>query len=133
MPRYVIEEDRAIWVRDVYEVEADSADEAAEKHAGGDYGFLGFSLRDDVEHIDTAIASIEQTDATPFVRHPFAAPDHKPVVDAARELLDNLIDSGANQPELAPDDDEYPRDDDGNPWYSDCWKLYQALAAYDAG
>ena len=54
------------------------------------------------------------------------------VINAARTLLDNLIDADQHRPELAADDDEYPRDDDGNPWYSDCWELYQNLNAYDA-
>ncbi|MCX7424718.1 MAG: hypothetical protein NTW96_03680 [Planctomycetia bacterium] len=134
MPRYIIEEDRAVWVREVYEVEANSPEEAEEARGNGDYEFLGFSLRDNVEFLDSTVVSCEQTDAPPWMGHPEDEyePDEKPVIEAARELLDNMIDSGENHPELPSDDDEYPRDDDGNPWYSDCWKLYQAIEDYNA-
>jgi len=71
MPRYVIEEDRAIWVREVYEIEAESEEEAKELYYDGDYEYLGFSLKDSVDYIDCQPISIEQTDATPHMDHPF--------------------------------------------------------------
>ncbi|MCX7428800.1 MAG: hypothetical protein NTW96_24635 [Planctomycetia bacterium] len=54
------------------------------------------------------------------------------VIEAARELLDNIVDAGEHTPELGANEDDYPRDADGDPWYHDCWKLYQALTDYDA-
>jgi len=68
MPRYVIEEDRAIWVREVFEVEADTEDEALE--AEDERNFLGFTPGEHVAYLDPEVYSIEQTDATPFMTHP---------------------------------------------------------------
>ena len=56
----------------------------------------------------------------------------QPVVEAARELLNNLIDCDEHGPELGCDKNKYPLDQAGDPWYSDCWKLYQAFNTYDA-
>ncbi len=53
--------------------------------------------------------------------------------DAANELLCNLIDAGQYGPEPADvsEDDSYPRDEEGAPWYDDLWALKQTLEAFD--
>jgi hypothetical protein len=69
MARYVIEEDRVVWIREVYEVEADSLEEAEETYRDG--GYLGFSVKNTADWLDAERVSIEQTDATPWIDHPF--------------------------------------------------------------
>ncbi|MFH1921778.1 MAG: hypothetical protein ABIP48_18085 [Planctomycetota bacterium] len=131
MKRYVIEEDRAIWVREVCEVEAESEEEARDTFDQGDYEYLGCSLGDSIAFLDSSHVSCEQTDATPHMTHSAHKPDENPVIEAARTLLNNLIDADEYGPKLVTDD-EFPRDEDGDPWHTDCWELYQALNAYDA-
>jgi len=134
MPRYVIEQDRPIWVRQVYEVDAKSKEDVEDVLGSGDYEFLGFSLRDAVGSVDAIAVSCKQTNDTPEMKHPCNQPDPEPVVEAARAVLNNLIDADAYGPcecDAESTSADFPRDADGDPWYSDCWALRQALDAYD--
>ena len=79
MKRYVIAEDRAIWVREFYAVEVDETtleedqtpeDAARESHCEGGCDFLGFTLEDSVDMLDTHEHSLQETDDFPFLMHP---------------------------------------------------------------
>ena len=110
----------------------DEAMAAAGKSFDEAMATAGKTYDDAIEFLDSEVVSIEQTDATPYLDHPYNEPDAQPVVEAARELLNNLIDSDEHGPELGCDKNKYPLDQAGDPWYSDCWKLYQAFNIYDA-
>lgn len=55
---------------------------------------------------------------------------HLAVVEAASQVLNNLVDAGAHGPDLG-DYDGFPRDEQGDPWYHDLWALRAALALAD--
>ena len=70
MARFVIAEDRAVWVREFSVVEADSEEDAREMFYNvGEADYLGFSLKDSVARVDSQLLSIEQTDAMPYMDH----------------------------------------------------------------
>ncbi len=54
------------------------------------------------------------------------------LVNAADEVLRNIIDSGAYGPdEFDVFDLQFPVDEDGDRWFPDVWNLKQALAAFE--
>ena len=53
------------------------------------------------------------------------------VIAAARALLENLDDAHQTGPEENPATGDYPRDEDGRPWFHDTWDLRQALKIFD--
>jgi hypothetical protein len=70
MPKYQVSEYRAIWVKEFYEVEAASVDEAKELYWEGNYEYLGHELFDNVEFLDTADLEITESEIMPLVVHP---------------------------------------------------------------
>jgi hypothetical protein len=55
-----------------------------------------------------------------------AAPD---LLEAAEELLSNIIDTEAYGPDdIDPDDWDGPLDENGAAWYLDVWNLREAIA-----
>ena len=70
MPKYIITEDTATWLRSYYEVEAESVEEAEEALNNGDIEYLGFDMLDNVDFIDRQLVSIEESDARPFCTYP---------------------------------------------------------------
>lgn len=54
----------------------------------------------------------------------------KRLMDAANDLLCNLVDAGETGPMIVTSDhDDLPKDDDGNPVFSDVFELQQAVDA----
>jgi len=102
MSRYVIVEDRAIWAHKIYQVEAESADDAKRTYRRGDYEFLGYSLNGPVASVPVKV-SCEQTDATPHMDHPANQRDReafllRPIADLNLSVRSRkcLIQSGIN-------------------------------------
>ena len=59
MARYIIEELRPAWVREFYEVEAESEQDAEEGYMeGGRYGYLGHTLGDTIDLLGTEVKEI---------------------------------------------------------------------------
>ncbi len=61
-----------------------------------------------------------------------AIPEHlvSELLDAADSLMANLMDAGEHKPDLYDDEaNEYPTDEDGQPWYPDCLRLKNAIEA----
>ena len=143
MPRYIITQDEATWLRNYYavEVDADADDpenDARDKLFEGDYEWLGFDVGDNFENAENPIISIEQTDAMPFITRPAEPPDPAHVaalVEAAKALMIDAVDRGEAMP--GKDDceehaEDCPRDEDGNLWWPDYFAVYQALAPFAA-
>ena len=81
MPRFIIKQDRAVWHKEFYAVDAADAEEAEEKFNEGESDFLGFSTGDNVEHLSAdEPVDVEQMDeGLPFMAHPFDEPEPKPI------------------------------------------------------
>jgi len=57
----------------------------------------------------------------------------KDLLEAASELLGNIYDAGQQAPDVICDeDDDYPRDEDGDPVFHDVFALQQAVDALRA-
>lgn len=71
MARFIVSEERAIWVKDYWEVEAETAEDA--KEAFREKGkYLGHDLNDDVDLVpDGGPPSVEpMPDGVPYVEYP---------------------------------------------------------------
>jgi len=51
--RYIVEELRPVWVREFYEVDAENKEGAETAYLDGDYNYLGHTLSDNVEYVDS--------------------------------------------------------------------------------
>ena len=134
--RYVITEDQATWVRSFYAVNVPDgcdAGDAQEKFEEGHYEYLGFDLGSDFDHTERMLIGVERTDATPFITHPSNEPDPAQLaalVEAANSLLLDACDRGEAFPLNGDEQEDYPKDEDGNVWYPDYYNLHMALKPF---
>lgn len=70
MARFVIEDDRPLWVREFYAVEARNEEEAELKYYDGHHEYLGHTVLEQVEGRDSCRVSVTKSKHNPFMAHP---------------------------------------------------------------